>query len=162
FEVDAIDYLLKPFDDARFAQALARAKERIRQHRAQGLAAQLAETLAPDAPRAARARTLTLRDGAHVTVLRENEIDWIEAQDYYVEIHAGGASHLHRESLRDLEARLDPAQFARIHRSAIVRVDRVRELRALPSGDAEVVLRDGTPLRVSRSYKAAIKAALGG
>ena len=160
FEVDAIDYLLKPFDDARFVQALARAKERIRQFRAQSLAAKLAETLAPEATQAARVPTLTLRDGARVTVLREDEIDWIEAQDYYVEIHAGGASHLHRETLKELESRLDPARFARIHRSAIVRLDRVRELRTLPSGDAEVVLRDGTPLRVSRSYKAAIRAAI--
>jgi two-component system LytT family response regulator len=93
-------------------------------------------------------------------VLREDEIDWIEAQDYYVEIHAGQASHLHRESLKELEARLDPEAFARIHRSAIVRLDRVRELRALPSGDAEIVLRDGTELRVSRSHKAAIRSAL--
>jgi two-component system LytT family response regulator len=162
FEVDAIDYLLKPFDDARFAQALLRGKERVRQHRAQRLAAQLAETLAPGAPQAARARTLTLRDGVRTTVLPEDEIDWIEAQDYYVEIHAGGVSHLHRETLRELEAKLDPGRFARIHRSAIVRLDRVRELRALPSGDAEAVLRDGTRLRVSRRHRKALRAALGG
>ena len=104
---------------------------------------------------------LLLKDGARSMFLREDEIDWIEAQDYYVEIHSAGTAHLHREPLRDLEARLDPKRFVRIHRSAIVRVDRIRELQSLPSGDAAVVLRDGTELRVSRSRRDAIRAALG-
>lgn len=159
FDVEAVDYLLKPFDDQRFAQALARGKERVRQERAKSLAQQLARTLAPSA--AAPGRTLTLRDGARSLFLPEEEIDWIEAQDYYVEIHAGGVAHLHREPLRDLEARLDPKRFLRIHRSAIVRIDRIRTLRSLPSGDAAVVLRDGTELRVSRGRRDAIRAVLG-
>jgi two-component system LytT family response regulator len=78
-----------------------------------------------------------------------------------VEIHAGGVAHLHREPLRDLEARLDPRRFVRIHRSAIVRIDRIRQLQSLPSGDAAVVLRDGTELRVSRARRDAIRAVLG-
>ncbi|HET9753736.1 MAG TPA: LytTR family DNA-binding domain-containing protein [Myxococcales bacterium] len=158
FEVQAVDYLLKPFDDQRFAQALERAKERLRQGKAQALAEQLARTLAPEAP---AARTLTLKDGARAVFLREDEIDWVEAQDYYVEIHAGSATHLHRETLHDMELRLDPARFVRIHRSAIVRIDRIRKLQALPSGDAAVILRDGTELRVSRSRREAIRAVLG-
>ena len=159
FEVQAVDYLLKPFDDERFAQALERARQRLRQGKAQALAEQLAATFgrAPDAP----PRTLTLKDGARAVFLREDEIDWIEAQDYYVEIHAGSAAHLHRETLQDLEARLDPERFVRIHRSAIVRIDRIRRLQALPSGDAAVILRDGTELRVSRSRREAIRAVLG-
>jgi two-component system LytT family response regulator len=159
FEVQAVDYLLKPFDDERFAQALERARQRLRQGKAQALAEQLAQTFArvPDAA----PRTLTLKDGARAVFLREDEIDWIEAQDYYVEIHAGSAAHLHRETLQDLEARLDPARFVRIHRSAIVRIDRIRQLQALPSGDAAVILRDGTELRVSRSRREAIRAVLG-
>jgi two-component system, LytTR family, response regulator len=160
FDVEAVDYLLKPFDDQRFAQALQRAKERVRQVRAKTLAQELAATLAPSAP-AASPRVLLLKDGARSMFLREDEIDWIEAQDYYVEIHAAGTAHLHREPLRDLEARLDPKRFVRIHRSAIVRIDRIRELQSLPSGDASVVLRDGTELRVSRSRRDAIRAALG-
>jgi two-component system, LytTR family, response regulator len=159
FAVEAVDYLLKPFDDERFAQALERARQRVRQGKAQAIAEQLARGLAP-APDAAP-RTLTLRDGARAVFLREDEIDWIEAQDYYVEIHAGSAAHLHRETLQDLEARLDPARFVRIHRSAIVRIDRIRQLQPLPSGDAAVILRDGTELRVSRSRREAIRAALG-
>jgi len=160
FEVEAVDYLLKPFDDQRFAQALARALERLRLHGAQKLARQLADTLSPGGQPAHDARTLTLRDGARTTFLREDEIDWIEAQDYYVEIHAGGAAHLHRETLRELEARLDPKRFVRIHRSAIVQVERIRRLQSLPSGDATVLLRDGTVLRVSRSRRDAIRALL--
>jgi two-component system LytT family response regulator len=161
FDVEAVDYLLKPFDDQRFEQALARAKERVRQDQAKSLAEQLAATLSPGARTLPSPRTLLLKDGARSMFLREDEIDWIEAQDYYVEIHAGGAAHLHREPLRDLEARLDPERFVRIHRSAIVQIDRIRQLQALPSGDAAVVLRDGTELRVSRSRRDAIRAILG-
>ena len=160
FEVEAVDYLLKPFDDQRFAQALARGLERVRLHRAQRLARELADSLTPGVPPPDEPRTLTLRDGARSTFLREDEIDWIEAQDYYVEIHAGGVAHLHREPLRDLEARLDPRRFVRIHRSAIVQVDRIRRLQSLPSGDATVLLRDGTELRVARSRRDAIRALL--
>jgi len=161
FEVEAVDYLLKPFDDQRFSQALARAKDRIRQGRARSLAEQLAKTLAPGAAPPASARTLLLKDGARAVFLREDEIDWIEAQDYYVEIHARGVAHLHREPLRDLEARLYPRRFVRIHRSAIVQVDRIRRLQSLPSGDAAVVLRDGTELRVSRGRRDAIRGIIG-
>ncbi|HYS09650.1 MAG TPA: LytTR family DNA-binding domain-containing protein [Myxococcales bacterium] len=161
FDVEAVDYLLKPFDDQRFAQALARAKNRVRQSRAKSLVEQLAATLAPGAKAPGPPRTLLLKDGARTMFLREDEIDWIEAQDYYVEIHAGGIAHLHREPLRDLEARLDPRRFVRIHRSAIVQIDRIRQLQSLPSGDAAVILRDGTELRVSRSRRDAIRALLG-
>jgi len=161
FDVEAVDYLLKPFDDQRFAQALARAKEHVRQGRAKSLAQQLAAVLAPPARTPAPPRTLLLKDGARSMFLREDEIDWIEAQDYYVEIHAGSTAHLHREPLRDLEARLDPKRFIRIHRSVIVQIDRIRQLQSLPSGDAAVILRDGTELRVSRSRRDAIRAALG-
>jgi two-component system LytT family response regulator len=161
FDVEAVDYLLKPFDDQRFAHALARAKDRVRQSRARSLAEQLAATLAPGAKTPGPPRTLLLKDGARTMFLREDEIDWIEAQDYYVEIHAGGIAHLHREPLRDLEARLDPRRFVRIHRSAIVQIDRIRQLQSLPSGDAAVILRDGTELRVSRSRRDAIRALLG-
>jgi two-component system, LytTR family, response regulator len=161
FDVEAVDYLLKPFDDQRFAQALARAKDRVRQSRAKSQAEQLAATLAPGAKAPGPPRTLLLKDGARTMFLREDEIDWIEAQDYYVEIHAGGIAHLHREPLRDLEARLDPRRFVRIHRSAIVQIDRIRQLQSLPSGDAAVILRDGTELRVSRSRRDAIRSLLG-
>ena len=156
FDVEAVDYLLKPFDDQRFQLAVSRAKERLRLLRARDRAQQVPPEPPPGPP-----HTLALRDGARATFLRLDEIDWIEAQDYYVEIHAGKNTWLHRESLRDLEQRLDAACFARIHRSAIVRLDRIRELRSLPSGDGAIVLRDGTELRLSRSRREALSHLLG-
>jgi two-component system LytT family response regulator len=160
FDVEACDYLLKPFDDQRFGQALSRALDRLRVHGAQKLARQLADSLSHTTTPPHGTRTLTLREGARTTFLNEDEIDWIEAQDYYVEIHVGGAAHLHRETLRELEMRLDPRRFVRIHRSAIVQIDRIRRLQSLPSGDATVLLKDGTTLRVARSRKDAIRALL--
>ncbi|HEX4383714.1 MAG TPA: LytTR family DNA-binding domain-containing protein [Myxococcales bacterium] len=158
FEVEAVDYLLKPFDDQRFHLAVSRAKERLRFLRANALAQQLTQAYS-SAPHPEQ--TLALRDGARATFLRLDEIDWIEAQDYYVEIHAGKATYLHREPMRDFEKRLEGTRFARIHRSAIVQLDRIRELRSLPSGDASVVLRDGTELRLSRSRREALSHLLG-
>jgi two-component system LytT family response regulator len=159
FEVEAVDYLLKPFDDQRFQQALSRAKERLWLHRA-ALATQLAAGQTPARP-PQPAQMLALRDGTRSTFLRLDEIDWIEAQDNYVEIHAGAETWLHRETLRELEGRLDARRFARIHRSAIVQLDRIRELRSLPGGDGSVVLRDGTELRLSRTHREALRSLLG-
>jgi two-component system LytT family response regulator len=155
FDVEAVDYLLKPFDDQRFRLAVSRAKERLRLLRTQEL---LTEAFAPPPH---PEQTLALRDGARATFLRLDEIDWIEAQDYYVEIHAGKSTYLHREPMRDFEKRLDPLRFARIHRSAIVQLNRIRELQSLPSGDASVILRDGTELRLSRSRRDALSHLLG-
>jgi two-component system LytT family response regulator len=104
---------------------------------------------------------LALRDGTRATFLRLDEIGWIEAQDNYVEIHAGAETWLHRETLRELEGRLDARRFVRIHRSAIVQLDRIRELRSLPGGDGSVVLRDGTELRLSRTHREALRSLLG-
>ncbi|HEY2031322.1 MAG TPA: LytTR family DNA-binding domain-containing protein [Myxococcales bacterium] len=143
FDVAAVDYLLKPFDDHRFQLAVSRARDRLQ--------------LGADVPDG----RLALRDGARATFLRLDEIDWIEAQDYYVEVHAGAQTWLHRETLQDLLQRLDSSEFARIHRSLVVRVDRIREVRSLPSGDGSIVLRDGTELRLSRSRREALHRVLG-
>jgi two-component system LytT family response regulator len=161
FEVEAVDYLLKPFDDQRFHLAVSRARERLRLWRTQELAQELTERLGPRRSAVDTTQTLALRDGARATFLRLDEIDWIEAQDYYVEIHAGRTTFLHREPMRELEQRLDPSRFARIHRSTIVRIDRIREVRSLPSGDASVILRNGTELRVSRSRRDSLSQLLG-
>jgi two-component system LytT family response regulator len=154
FEVEAVDYLLKPFDDQRFHLAVSRAKDRLRLLRAQQFSQ-------PSAHLEHAAQTLALRDGARATFLRLDEIDWIEAQDYYVELHAGKATYLHREPMRDLEQRLEASRFVRIHRSTIVQLDRIREVRSLPSGDGSVVLRDGTELRLSRGRREALRHLLG-
>lgn len=145
FDTGALDYLLKPFNNARFARALERAKERIAHRRG-----------AP--PRMDR---LTIKNAGSVIFLPTADIDWIEAADYYASVHVGKKTHLLRRSMNDLEADLDPAQFCRIHRSTIVNLDRVRELRFDSDAEYELVLADGTKLRLSRRYRKDVQGRLG-
>ncbi|HEV8582911.1 MAG TPA: LytTR family DNA-binding domain-containing protein [Thermoanaerobaculia bacterium] len=153
FEAHALDYLVKPVAETRFAEALERARGRLRSAEAVELARRLAALLAAhDGERAAprirqRVRVPT---SAGELVLETEEIDWIEADDYYAAIHARGRRHLLREPLASLEQRLDGARFVRVHRSAIVNIDRVRELRSEPAGETVLVLRDGSRVPVSR------------
>ena len=159
FDVHALDYLLKPVADARFARALERARVRVLQRR-EGAAPE------PNLGALLRERSRTTRrilvPGRHTTrVLDVDTIDWIEAADYYALIHAGGESHLLRESLNQLEQRLDPGTFQRVHRSAIVNVGRVREIHGLLRGDRDLVLADGTHVRLSRTRREAFEQALG-
>jgi two-component system, LytTR family, response regulator len=160
FEVHAIDYLLKPFDDERFARALARAKEQARSHEMQDLVRRLSALVPDAAPVADPPTRLAVRDGSRLRLVALADIDWISADDYYVEIHAGAQSFLARESLAALERQLARTRFARVHRSAIVNLDRVREIRA--DGREQVcVLRDGTELPISRTRRQALLARLG-
>lgn len=168
FEAQALDYVLKPFHDERLRRALGRAKAQVRQGRAQGLAQQLAALLGTGAAAAAAAlpgprylERVALREGGRVQLLGTDEIDWIAADDYYAEVHAGGQAHLLREPLRDLEGRLDPARFFRVHRSAIVNLSRIKEIRSSSQGDHTVLLHDGTELRLSRHRRGALFERLG-
>jgi two-component system, LytTR family, response regulator len=161
FEVHALDYLLKPVTDARFAEALARAKGRGRERRA-GVApsggaadSDLERLAALLAERGQRYLTRLLVPARERTLVVEvDEIDWIEAADYYVEIHVGGRRHLLRETLSQLEGRLDPARFCRVHRSAIVNVTRVREIHPLFRGDGTLILLSGERVPLSRTRRA--------
>jgi two-component system, LytTR family, response regulator len=159
FEVHALDYLLKPFDDERFGDALRRAKIHLQLARVEELRQQLlsllADVAAPPAtpPKPAPEERLAIKDGSRVVFLRFDEIDWIEAADYYVQIHAGGKCYLHRETMMSLERRLDPGEFVRIHRSAIVNRRRIRELRSNRQREAVVVLEGGQALKVARSQR---------
>jgi two-component system, LytTR family, response regulator len=164
FDVQALAYVLKPFDDRRFHRAVERAKGRIRHARLDHLASELVHVVA-GAPgergeRADPAERIAIRDGARTVFVALAEIDWIEAADYYVQLHVGARSYLHREPMRDLEARLDPRRFMRIHRSAIVALDRIAEMRPAAHGDHCVRLRDGTELRLSRTRRARLRALL--
>lgn len=150
FEIQALDYLLKPIDDERFREALDRAREAFRR-RATG-----------EAAKSAYARRFTVRTGQRIAVINADEIDWIEACDDYAGLHVGPRVHLLREPLHQLAGRLDPACFVRIHRSAIVRLERIAELEPLVNRDCLLRLRDGTPLRVSRTYIDQLNAALSG
>lgn len=171
FEVQALDYLLKPFDDERFLQALERAKLRVRQQRLEALAGEMVSTLGEKGNQATAQvqsdaspeylKRIVLRDAGRISFLEVAEIDWIEAQDYYVQLHAGGKSHLLRETMRNLERQLDPRRFVRIHRSAIVNIERVQELQPFFHGEYTVLLRDGTRLRLSRNYRNQLRVFLG-
>jgi two-component system LytT family response regulator len=158
FDVHAVDYLLKPFTAERFRTAVARACERIAARRADPAVARLADALRT---RPAYLSRLLVRSGPRTVVVDVRAIDWLEAADNYVRLHVGRREFLARETLSALEAQLDPDQVVRIHRSAMVQVDRVAEMRAATHGDAEIVLRDGTRLAVSRTWREGLQRAIG-
>lgn len=149
FEVHALDYLLKPFDDRRFAEALKRAKERARGKLPSGIAELLAERTPKRFLIPARQKSI---------VVDADRIDWVEAADYYVSLHEGKQTHLLRQTMDEIEKQLDSRKFFRVHRSAIVNLDRVREVHPLFRGDCALVLADGTQLRLSRSRRKAFEA----
>ncbi len=160
FEVHALDYLLKPFDDRRFEKALRQAKKQIEQREINNLSQKLFALLEergaerPATPKPAGFLTrLMIKSASRVFFLKVDEIDWIGADDYYVKLHVGRKSHLLRETMNELESKLDPEKFLRIHRSAIVNLDRVKEMHPHFNGDYVVVLHDGTQLKLSRSRR---------
>lgn len=150
FELHAIDYLLKPIDDDRFAEALERARQAFAFRRHESAIADAAA--GPERPRAAYLTRFVVRIGRRVAFVDAADVEWIEADGDYATLHAGAGAHLLRESLSRLSRQLDPAHFIRVHRSTIVRIDRVAELQPLSNRDALLRLRDGTPLRASRTY----------
>lgn len=153
FEVHAIDYLLKPVDDARFNASLNHARRVLGAHAASDYIQRLHALLNKKmAPQRQDLRELAIRVGKQVRFVSIDEIDWIEAQGDYARIHVGAGTHLIRESLNTLEGQLNTAAFLRIHRSAIVRLNRIASVSSLPNRDCQVKLRNGTSLRVSRTY----------
>jgi two-component system LytT family response regulator len=171
FETHALDYLVKPVSEARFAEALRHVRERLRSNQALELTQKLEALLAQAGTgrvaggiterQASRpARRLVVPTATGDLLLDASEIDWIQAEDYYAAIYALGRRHLIRESLASLEERLDPASFVRVHRSAIVRLDRVRELRSTTLGEWMIVLRDGTRVAVSRRRREQVAEAI--
>jgi two-component system, LytTR family, response regulator len=154
FEHSAVDYLLKPFDEERFRKAVDRARARLgtgsnHSELIRHLVSELRET------QQARAglQRLVIRSRGQVSFLRVEEIDWIEASHNYLKIHSGPDIHLLRETIKEIEARLQPDRFLRIHRCLIVNVDRIRRLEACGYGEYLVVLRDGKKLSLSRGYR---------
>jgi two-component system LytT family response regulator len=163
FEVNAIDYLLKPFDRARFEKALARVSERLARGPSAGdddagaggreLRALLAHL------RAERGYSVrfVVRSGGRLQFVRAEEVDWIDAQGNYVRLHVGGKAHLVRETMKGVEARLDPDRFFRVHRSAIVNVDRIAALEPYFHGEYVVTMRDGSKLTSSRTHSGRLR-----
>jgi len=161
FEVHALDFLLKPFDRDRFQTALKRAKDRIRQKRPGELDQRIAALIAEIKPEAKALERMAVKTSGRVIFVKTSDIDWIEAADNYVNLHVGNESHLHRETLTALAERLPPKKFMRISRSTIVNVDRIKELQPLFHGEYAVILRNGTTLTLSRSYRDALDELIG-
>jgi len=183
FDVNAVDYVLKPFDGERFRAAFQRARSTLEQktsaeagrrikalleevlgeQRAQALAASAANGGAhaiPAVPPVTRARyldRLMVKHDGRVFFVKVSDVDWFEASGNYVRVHVGKVSHLIRETMHGIEAQLDPNLFARIHRAVIVNMDRIRELQPWFAGDYIVILRDGRQLKLSRTYREALQ-----
>jgi len=155
FEVHAIDYLLKPYDDERFYDALRKAKNQLRMARVSALGEKLLSLLDGYEPPVRRVSRLAIKSAGRVVFLDLDDIDWIEAADYYVQLHVGQTCYLHRQTMTSLEKQLDPDMFLRIHRSAIVNRERIRELRHRYQGrrDLVVVLASGVELKVARGHR---------
>ena len=153
FERHAVEYLLKPFTDERFADVVEHVRRRLRERALATLGERLPDLLAKP-PR--EPRQLVIKDGARTHVLDEADIVWVEAEDYYIAIHANGRRILARESLKTIEERLDARLFARVHRSAIVNTRFIKAIEPVASGDQRLVLSDGTVLRVSRTHRASL------
>jgi two-component system LytT family response regulator len=155
FQVHAIDYLLKPLNADRFREALDRARRMATTSRPGDLGTRMLNLLKSVRPRGERyTERFVIRSLGRVTVVPVGEVDWIQAEGDYVELHSlHGKKHLLREKISVLEENLDPSVFIRIHRSSIVRIDRIRELRPHFNGDHAVYLQDGTRLSLSRTYR---------
>lgn len=165
FDVHAVDYLLKPFSDGRFRETMRRARERTaaspwqRAGRLRRLLRRLALTDAPDdrgsaeGPWGLYARRFTVRDDDRIRFVRIEDVDWFEADGNYVVLHVGERSHRVRTTLTGVEAQLDPSGFVRVHRSAIVNLDAVREVQPWFGGDYVAVMKTGDHVKVSRTYR---------
>lgn len=162
FEVEAIDYLLKPFGDRRFAATIERVKQRL-------VGQAPPSPFGPEMLKLVEARTrpdrmwswIAVRTRDDTRLLAVDEIDWVEAAGVYVTVHSGVGAFLHRASLSAVNERLDPARFVRIHRSHLVNVGAIASLERRSHGEFEVVLRSGTRLAMSRTYRSAVEAVLG-
>jgi len=155
FERRALDYLLKPFSQERFHDAVSRVRERLRSATDLELRERVLELLKDmgGAPKADTGRWMAIKAGGRVVVLDTAKIEWFESEGDYVRVHAGREVYLTRQTLNRVEMELGAGRFARVHRSAIVNMDFVKELHPLPGGDQALILRDGTQLTLSRGYR---------
>ena len=162
FEVQALDYLLKPFDHERFQGALKRVRRQMDSQETGDLGRRLlalVKDLKTDRP--TRSDRLVVKSGGRLFFLRSDEIDWIEAAGNYVRLHVGNEGHLLRETMNSIEGRLNPDIFFRIHRSHIVNIERIKELQPWFNGEYVVILRNGSRLTLSRGYREKLQERLG-
>ncbi|MDA0378168.1 MAG: response regulator [Bacteroidetes bacterium] len=164
FETSAIDYLVKPFSDERFEAALDRVRKQVRQQRRADLEERLRHLLAetrPAGPNSGGTRFL-VKDRGTIRFVDAAEIDWVEAAGDYVLLHGSGEKNMIRETMSGMEERLPSESFVRIHRSTIVRIGAIREIKPYFHGDYILYLRDGTELKLSRRYWSHVESVLGG
>jgi two-component system LytT family response regulator len=162
FEANALDYLLKPFSDERFEGALCRAKARLEERSLLEFGQRVMKMVsaAPAGPDR-RWDRLVVKSGGSTRFVRVVDVDWIEAAGVYVNLHVAGKEFLYRTALNDLADRLDPRRFVRVHRSAIVNIESIVQLEPISHGEFDVVLRNGSRARVSRTYRAQLEKRLG-
>ncbi len=153
FQVHALDYLLKPFEEERFREALDRAKAQLRQKNGSQITRRILEMLDGNREERQTPGRIMVRNAGRITFVRVEEVDWIEAQGDYVCLHCQGKKHLVREKISEMEAQLASDRFLRIHRSTIVSIPRIKEMQPLFHGEYAVVLHDGTRLTMSRSFR---------
>jgi two-component system LytT family response regulator len=161
FDVYALDYLLKPFDRERFEKALNRAKSQIKRDRSTEVNKGILDLLEELKASNKHLDRVVIKTSGRIQFLKSNEIDWIEAEGNYVRIHSGKEKHLLRETISAMESQLNPRTFLRIHRSTIVNLDRIQELQPWFHGEYRIVLKDGTQLMLSRSYRDKLQQVIG-
>lgn len=160
FAASAVDYLLKPFTDERFRAAMQRARATLAQARNSELGDRLRHLLESGNGPHRRVERFTVRTGKKLKVFHIDQLDWVEADEYYCHLHIGGETHMIRQTMSRLEGRLPPDRFARIHRSTIINLDRIASLEPMAQGDSIVVLKDGTRHRMSRRRRESLADAL--
>jgi two-component system LytT family response regulator len=153
FELHALDYLLKPFDQQRFRDAIRHAKERLHSRQQEDGRRQIGALLERINSKQPYLERLIIKADGRITFLNTCEIDWIEADDKYVHLHTGKGARMVRQTLTAMEGQLDPTRFVRIHRSAMVNIERIKELQPLFSGEYSLLMEDKTKLTLSRTYK---------
>jgi two-component system LytT family response regulator len=162
FEVHAIDYLLKPFGRDRFQQTLQHVRAHVEQRREGDLGRRLLSLVQDVKPEPPRLDRMIVKAGGRVYFIRTSDIDWVEAAGNYVRLHMAETSHLFRETMVNMERRLDGRRFVRIHRSRMVNVDRIKELQPWFGGEYVVVLQTGARLTLSRGYREKLQERLSG
>jgi two-component system, LytTR family, response regulator len=160
FEIHALDFLLKPFDQTRFEKALERARAQLSRDKSSTIDSRLMSLLEELRDERKYPERLIVKSSGRVFFVRAEDIDWVEASGNYVKIHTKNEAHLLRESMKNMEAKLDPKIFVRIHRSAIVNIDRIKELEPWFHGEYVVIMRDGTRLTASRVFSDRLSAAI--
>ncbi|HUF48991.1 MAG TPA: LytTR family transcriptional regulator DNA-binding domain-containing protein [Vicinamibacterales bacterium] len=162
FDVQALDYLLKPFDSDRFHSTLRRVRQQVETAETGDLGRRLIALVRDLKPgRTPTSNRLVVKSAGRLFFLRADEIDWVEAAGNYVRLHVGTDTHMLRETMNSIEARLNPELFVRIHRSHIVNIERIRELQPWFNGEYVVLLQNGSRLTLSRGYRERLQERLG-